>query len=650
VAFSFLKNLRHIFLEDNPKLNLLRAFQGLRDVPIETMSLGRNNLNEIPVEALTIVASSLQRLDLHDNSFRDLRPEHFPYMPAMREINLRDCNIRSIAEGTLDNMPQLSSLTLLGNYLEKVPACISSLPSLINLDLSYNPRTKKPFEIPQHTFSNHSRLRVLFLNNVNLGRVEQHTFTGLTNLVTLSLADSKINYIADKAFSSLGSLRVLQMGKNPLSHINSLTFYGMSSLTDLFLDNCLLQVPMFEGPSDGQMNNVSARPIFDFLTSTNALKDAMEEEQEIPNASTPFAHLIRLKFIDLSYNRMRFLFYELFKNSPYLTHVDLANNRIESWSDRVFYQRELSEIMISNNKIGPVTSVMVEDLTVADYHAKSVLDLGNNPFLCCQGGDLLQNLSQISTVELVGWNTSNCYTCFFSENQTYHHLEEFSSEFCTNRTSGLPETDPWTQEEQESTSWLLATVYVASALFCAGVLTTVVYKNRMVVKYWLFNFKLEMGKEEDRQSSEFEYDVFVSYHHEDTGFLSDHLVPQIEQEKDSPMKLCIHERDFEAGVPITENIIRCVDTSAKIVMVVSQKYLESQWCQFEMKLAYHRLIERRRKCFLVILLEPVPPQCRSKVLNYLLSSRTYIEWPGTEGSVAARERFWVRFKTFVQSA
>lgn len=44
----------------------------------------------------------------------------------------------------------------------------------------------------------------------------------------------------------------------------------------------------------------------------------------------------------------------------------------------------------------------------------------------------------------------------------------------------------------------------------------------------------------------------------------------------------------QVGVSILENIIHSMDKSRTLLLVISEAFLLSQWCQFEMHLAQHR--------------------------------------------------------------
>ena len=53
------------------------------------------------------------------------------------------------------------------------------------------------------------------------------------------------------------------------------------------------------------------------------------------------------------------------------------------------------------------------------------------------------------------------------------------------------------------------------------------------------------------------YDIFISYAHEDDAWVTDELVPKLE--KEHQLRCCFHERDFQIGLTVMQNIVNCVD-------------------------------------------------------------------------------------------
>ena len=68
----------------------------------------------------------------------------------------------------------------------------------------------------------------------------------------------------------------------------------------------------------------------------------------------------------------------------------------------------------------------------------------------------------------------------------------------------------------------------------------------------------------------------------------------------------MHHKDFMAGVPIAEEILRCIDTSRKSVFVITRNFLASEWSLFEMDIARRHVFQSDNDTILVILKENIP--------------------------------------------
>lgn len=116
-----------------------------------------------------------------------------------------------------------------------------------------------------------------------------------------------------------------------------------------------------------------------------------------------------------------------------------------------------------------------------------------------------------------------------------------------------------------------------------------IFKNSLILSLDTDDKKTLMLKNRKRSTNsidQFTYDVFVSYSDNDRSWVLDELIPNIE--KRTEINICLHERDFQVGLSILENIIQCMDKSRCLLLVVSESFLKSNWCSFEMHLAQHR--------------------------------------------------------------
>lgn len=119
-----------------------------------------------------------------------------------------------------------------------------------------------------------------------------------------------------------------------------------------------------------------------------------------------------------------------------------------------------------------------------------------------------------------------------------------------------------------------------------------VFKNTLILSFDKDDQKALMmtnRKKSNTNDDHYRFDLFVSYSDKDRGFVLDELIPNLE--KRAEITICLHERDFQVGLGILENIIQCMDQSRCLLLVVSESFLKSNWCSFEMHLAQHRFVK-----------------------------------------------------------
>jgi tetratricopeptide (TPR) repeat protein len=74
------------------------------------------------------------------------------------------------------------------------------------------------------------------------------------------------------------------------------------------------------------------------------------------------------------------------------------------------------------------------------------------------------------------------------------------------------------------------------------------------------------------------YDVFVSYSHLDSDWVHGRLVPGLRR---AGVKVCIDVEDFDVGVPLLANIENAAHSSRRLIIVLSQAWVDSEWTAFE---------------------------------------------------------------------
>ena len=99
------------------------------------------------------------------------------------------------------------------------------------------------------------------------------------------------------------------------------------------------------------------------------------------------------------------------------------------------------------------------------------------------------------------------------------------------------------------------------------------------------------------------------------------LVPRLEN---SGYKLCLHFRDFPIGACIADTIIDSIDNSKRTIMVVSNNFVESEWCQYEFKTAHHSVLQEKSQKIIMILMEALDSLKLDHDLKLYMKTKTYL--------------------------
>lgn len=668
-----MKNLAILNLSQNPAElvtsveKFAKALQPLTS--LFKIYLSDLKLPDFPTEALYYVRNQLKYIELSKNLFYNLKHSDLSQFPNLEELYLDDCTIQIIEPDAFAGNPNLKVLTLRNNEIRQLPHYFP--PNLESLALSNTQQTQ--LGSPPVCFKNLKKLRTLDMSKIKIDKIPNNTFIGLSALSTIFITDCNVHSIQDGSFKDLTNLKTMILDNNPLSEIRQETFIGLNSLTTLNMQNCTLSSTSIITNGDG---------LFKFAPNLETLK--------------------------LTKNNIIKISADLFQNLSKLCYIHLSENPIESWDERLFPDRITTvydttstniscfpELYISNGRIHFVKPEMLQD-----FLRISVIDLSDNSLVCDRGACDFKNLitKSMSTYKQT-WINSENYRCTDSITGTDYLITDLSDEMCKVDESKIPESSSSDSAAPSSSPATTLITIIASLSLLTAVIIILAYRNRAHLRYFWFAFKFKvipisprkakistMESESDSECGSYDYDVFISYHHDDANFIEDVFLPEIEQQEESSIepaiiearntiyfienddeiikrnnninekssskpkfKVCLHERDFAAGVPITENIVNCVDRSKKTVIFVSKKYMESQWCSYELNLAYHRLVESRRKTFLLVLMEEVPVESRGKVLSFLMVSKTYLQWPGENGTKEDREAFWKRLRLFLKS-
>jgi TIR domain len=111
--------------------------------------------------------------------------------------------------------------------------------------------------------------------------------------------------------------------------------------------------------------------------------------------------------------------------------------------------------------------------------------------------------------------------------------------------------------------------------------------------------------------------------------------------------LSIYERDFKPGTQILDNIWQKMERSRKVVLVISEAFVRSNYCNYELNLARVQSVQQGRNLFVPVMLQAVDMESMSDGLRWIVRKLTYLEWPREEHRIVDREEFWQQLRDAV---
>ncbi|XP_046594148.1 toll-like receptor 13 isoform X2 [Neodiprion lecontei] len=571
---------------------------------LKILSFASLGLTTVPREALRPVQYSLKLLSLFGNDFSTFRNNSAQEteeteVDSTTESYTRENNEEDDSDYSLESeRSYVYDLLANSNVSTGSPwADFPPMPFLVELDL----RHCRINSIEEGSFTNLTNLKRLRISNNNIFTLSNHAFAGLMNLAVLDLTFNR---------------RVPQPYQNMGMRLQRNAFTGLYSLTTLNLSH----TPIHCGTSHLLNRLPSSLVSLDLhKTSLCSLDDGVFEKLNI------------LQSLDLS---------GVLENFPLLEHLNIASNYIRSWSDgREFAENpKLQGVYLHSNVLSLMTDDMLEDFKSLTY-----LTLANNSFICnCQLKNFMEsirtgshNSSQNFSILIDYQSSGRTHTCTDVSLKRYIRFED-TSDYC---------------QEELAQLWLSAlqhVLYILILVFsCSFGVGGLIYWKWWYIKYVAVQIKnatlLSMINAENCEDRIYIYDIFVSYSDENRNWVIEELIPNIEG-PEANLSICFHERDFHVGVSILENIIMGMDQSRTILLIISGFFIKSQWCQFEMHLAQHRLLETCREELVLVLLEEIPRRHRPKILHYLMMVKTYIVWPKDSRDGNVRKLFWKRLR------
>ncbi|XP_060062917.1 toll-like receptor 4 [Ylistrum balloti] len=358
------------------------------------------------------------------------------------------------------------------------------------------------------------------------------------------------------------------------------------------------------------------------IINTNLLGFMMNQD----TYGETFKNNILLTKLDMSMNRIDMLSHKIFHTLVNMKYLNLSFNLMTSLEIDISHMRNLTNFDLSHNQLSELTNQNRQHIDAITKTGNLMVDLSNNRFVCsCQ------------TLPFLHWINLN--QKIFRGFQTYRCSLD-------NKTSVLfSELDSVLQQlEKDCTSYIgLIAGLLSAIVFCIAIVVLgLVYRYRWKLRYLYYITKNKYrgyATIRDDHNHEYRYDAFISYAAEESEFIKKDLIKNLEENR--PFRLCIHERDFTPGMDIAANITDAIHSSRKTVVIMSENFVESYWCMYELNMARMESIYSREgaSVLFLVMFSHVPIDAIPLQVIDVIRSKTYIEYPNDpQGNVV----FWDR--------
>ena len=587
-----------------------------------------NNRLEILVRNTFGKLTKLRRLDVSHNFISILQNRLLNSLENLEEINLQNNSLKRIAKRALPfGSNSLKRINLQRNYLQRIPKCAFLSRNLEVFDMSDNMVSDRSFLNALDTLDlnafrlSHSKSASSvdeksraslkagskIVLRLKRNKIEQFDFTQFDNtrlqklewiLKAYTLNIENNPFVCDCRVPAL-QLK-LKNWTRTVKEINEDQFdsWMCHSPEDLRGDKILsvpeeqlkCKSPYAKCPRQCKCYKRSAGfPIF--VDCRN--RSLTELPDEVPDG------LVELR---LEYNQIEnFTFQETLRN---VTFLRISHNNLQLISSKIFHSLKLDEIFLDSNQLTTLPKLF-ENLNL------SKIDIRNNFFRCdCQNKWMKKWLLRMDRAFVGG---ARSVSCISEENLRKPMISVKDGDFICLKDEilggGLP----------------LKVAYILGTLIFILVLSGFIYRFREEIKLLIFT-RLRwhpFDRVDDSDPSKI-YDAFVSYSSRDREWVLNTLREKLESE-DPPYKLCIHDRDFLVGAPIFQNIFDSVKTSRRMIMVLSNNFLQSEWCMLEFRAAHRKVLRDRTNYLIIVLLDDVDIKNLDDELNLYLRTNTYLK-------------------------
>ena len=591
-AFQNLTRLKTLSLTDNPLTAavLQQAFIGLPITSLQKLVLDTLHLKDINNNTFIHLAGSMvTELVLDHSGIEKIPSALFSSFLGLKRLSLNSNKLVAVDNNCFLLLTKLNKLWINNNHLVY---CINPFHSGLTANLTELDMNGNLIEvIYPGCIDGLDKLKNIYLENNKLGSsgLLKNSFTGRA-IKQIKFSRNRLTVLANGTLNNMTSLQALSLHDNDINNVETGCFQGLTSLVNLNLAN---------NPELG--NNIDNLQI----ALSNVPKLRKLELSSCGIARLPAAFLYTLTHLQV---------------------LGLSSNAIISWEPEFFLnQGNLVSLHLRRNKIVTINSTAVQHLP-----ALREIYLDFNPFIC-----------SCNIRDFRNWIFSGR---FYVDINVYNYKSYACASPPKAKGFSLLDVDLGFQVCGPINE-IIGSSVGGFALIFVLVASVITYRYRWYIRYGCF---LARGRLRQRRNQErlveCTYDAFVSYNHGDQRWVIEHLLPELEYRGN--IRLCLHDRDWLAGPDVADNIIDSIENSHKTILILSNHFAQSQWCELEMSMAQHKLLTSQKDVLVLVLKDPIDDCYMTSRLRHLMTTQTYLAWEA--GDPQKERRFWKALRQAVR--
>jgi hypothetical protein len=327
----------------------------------------------------------------------------------------------------------------------------------------------------------------------------------------------------------------------------------------------------------------------------------------------------KLKQLNLDITRLYHLPKGVFLHLKYLEKLVLFGNRITGWGNGYEIFGNMTSLKILDLSSNLINMINETSLPSSLLSSLEIINLSKNIFYCVCDQMWFVNWLRRTNMTLMRYP----YICAQPKELMGTELKNYKPtiESCT----------PWNP---------LFTVAIATSSFGVLVIVAIILtlKCHVNIKNYIYLLRVKGARRQGyipiSNHEDFQYHAFVVYCDEDRHWVHNDFVRRLENEEG--FKFCIHHRDFEVGETISGNVDHFLQNSWKVVVIISNAFTKSEWCQWEVDIIQERRRRQGRDAVLIIMLKTITSRHMTSPLRTLLDSTSHLRYKRGVGE----DLFW----------